>query len=129
MSTRFAWFFFIWTLFFNGTSNNFTQLKWKWLNISNLHVLLTHWKVFIAIRLEDETAEEINDGIDITGPYFDANIPNNVTAIVGKSAFLRCRVRNLTNKTVSKRYLFILFTVRILFHHDWLAIPSFAFSS
>lgn len=43
----------------------------------------------------------MNDGADVTGPYFDANIPNNVTAIVGKSAFLRCKVRNLGNKTVN----------------------------
>lgn len=34
-------------------------------------------------------------------PYFDTNVPNNVTALVGKSAYLSCRVRNLGNKTVS----------------------------
>ncbi|XP_057670115.1 junctional adhesion molecule A-like isoform X2 [Diorhabda carinulata] len=34
-------------------------------------------------------------------PYFDALTPNNVTALVGKSAYLSCRVRNLGNKTVS----------------------------
>lgn len=34
-------------------------------------------------------------------PTFDTNIPNNVTALVGKSAYLSCRVRNLGNKTVS----------------------------
>ncbi|XP_055327129.1 junctional adhesion molecule A-like [Sitodiplosis mosellana] len=34
-------------------------------------------------------------------PYFDNNVPNNVTALVGKSAYLSCRVRNLGNKTVS----------------------------
>lgn len=37
-----------------------------------------------------------------TEPYFDISIPNNVTALVGKSAYLSCRVRNLGNKTVSK---------------------------
>lgn len=62
-------------------------------------------KDLIGIRAEgfvaeDETNEE-NDGGEITGPYFDANIPSNVTAIVGKSAFLRCKVKNLGNKTVS----------------------------
>ncbi|CAH0562533.1 unnamed protein product [Brassicogethes aeneus] len=35
------------------------------------------------------------------GPYFDASTPRNVTALVGKSAYLTCRVRNLGNKTVS----------------------------
>lgn len=34
-------------------------------------------------------------------PYFDASTPKNVTALVGKSAYLNCRVRNLGNKTVS----------------------------
>lgn len=33
-------------------------------------------------------------------PYFDAMTPRNVTALVGKSAYLSCRVRNLGNKTV-----------------------------
>ncbi|XP_030755890.1 lachesin-like isoform X2 [Sitophilus oryzae] len=34
-------------------------------------------------------------------PYFDTMTPKNVTALVGKSAYLSCRVRNLGNKTVS----------------------------
>lgn len=34
-------------------------------------------------------------------PYFDNTVPNNVTALVGKSAYLSCKVRNLGNKTVS----------------------------
>lgn len=34
--------------------------------------------------------------------YFDPIIPRNVTALVGKSAYLSCRVKNLGNKTVSK---------------------------
>lgn len=36
-------------------------------------------------------------------PYFDTSVSNNVTALVGKSAYLSCRVRNLGNKTVSER--------------------------
>lgn len=35
-------------------------------------------------------------------PYFDTMTPRNVTALVGKSAYLTCRVRNLGNKTVSR---------------------------
>ncbi|XP_059217072.1 uncharacterized protein LOC106088346 [Stomoxys calcitrans] len=34
-------------------------------------------------------------------PYFDPTTPRNVTALMGKSAYLSCRVRNLGNKTVS----------------------------
>ncbi|KAL7019645.1 hypothetical protein ACKWTF_011189 [Chironomus riparius] len=33
--------------------------------------------------------------------YFDPIIPRNVTALVGKSAYLSCRVKNLGNKTIS----------------------------
>lgn len=40
-------------------------------------------------------------------PYFDTMTPRNVTALVGKSAYLGCRVRNLGNKTVST--IFCLF--------------------
>ncbi|XP_050067310.1 uncharacterized protein LOC126556135 [Anopheles maculipalpis] len=34
-------------------------------------------------------------------PYFDDTTPTNVTGLVGKSAYLSCRVKNLGNKTVS----------------------------
>ncbi|XP_052873304.1 hemicentin-2-like [Anopheles cruzii] len=34
-------------------------------------------------------------------PFFDDTTPTNVTALVGKSAYLSCRVMNLANKTVS----------------------------
>ncbi|KAK6643552.1 hypothetical protein RUM43_005062 [Polyplax serrata] len=33
------------------------------------------------------------------GPYFDTAVSKNVTALVGKTAYLNCRVRNLGNKT------------------------------
>lgn len=35
-------------------------------------------------------------------PYFDDTTPHNVTALVGKSAYLSCRVKNLGNKTVGE---------------------------
>lgn len=34
------------------------------------------------------------------GPYFDVSVSKNVTALVGSTAYLNCRVRNLGNKTV-----------------------------
>lgn len=34
------------------------------------------------------------------GPYFDTSVSRNVTALVGSTAYLNCRVRNLGNKTV-----------------------------
>lgn len=35
------------------------------------------------------------------GPYFDKTASKNVTALLGKTAYLNCRVKNLGNKTVS----------------------------
>ncbi|XP_056638513.1 cell adhesion molecule 4-like isoform X2 [Diorhabda sublineata] len=35
------------------------------------------------------------------GPYFDTSVSKNVTALVGKTTYLSCRVRNLGNRTVS----------------------------
>uniref|UniRef100_A0A1B6KVY0 Ig-like domain-containing protein n=1 Tax=Graphocephala atropunctata TaxID=36148 RepID=A0A1B6KVY0_9HEMI len=37
----------------------------------------------------------------LRGPYFDTSASKNVTALVGKTAYLNCRVRNLGNRTVS----------------------------
>ncbi|CAG9791794.1 unnamed protein product [Diatraea saccharalis] len=34
-----------------------------------------------------------------TGPYFDLMASKNVTALLGKTAYLNCRVKNLGNKT------------------------------
>jgi hypothetical protein len=38
-------------------------------------------------------------------PYFDPNVNQNVTALVGKSAYLNCIVKNLGNKTVEYKML------------------------
>lgn len=35
-------------------------------------------------------------------PYFDFDVPRNVTARVGQTAFLHCRVEQLGDKSVSK---------------------------
>lgn len=101
MSSQFVCFILLCALLSCGMWTNLPNSRkhfWKLLPI-------VYWflcsKEFIGIRAEDEATEEIDEGTDLTGPYFDANIPINVTAIVGKSAFLRCRVRNLSNKTVS----------------------------
>ncbi|CAO1422771.1 unnamed protein product, partial [Diamesa hyperborea] len=66
-----------------------------------------------SIRNENERNQHENNEITTTNPshfntnpkwyesYFDPVIPTNVTALVGKSAYLSCRVKNLGNKTVS----------------------------
>lgn len=35
------------------------------------------------------------------GPYFDKAASKNITALLGKTAYLNCRVKNLGNKTVN----------------------------
>ncbi|XP_044737636.1 zwei Ig domain protein zig-8-like [Chrysoperla carnea] len=37
----------------------------------------------------------------LRGPYFDTSVSRNVTALVGKTASLVCRVKNLGNRTIS----------------------------
>ncbi|XP_049774021.1 zwei Ig domain protein zig-8-like [Schistocerca cancellata] len=37
----------------------------------------------------------------VAGPEFDTTVPNNLTGLVGKTAQLHCRVKNLGNRTVS----------------------------
>ena len=36
-----------------------------------------------------------------SSPYFDLNHSGDVTAVLGKTALLNCRVKNIGNKTVS----------------------------
>jgi hypothetical protein len=45
-------------------------------------------------------------------PHFDKLASKNVTALLGKTAYLICRVKNLGNKTVSLPRIFILFPLR-----------------
>lgn len=41
------------------------------------------------------------DSINKNGPYFDKAASKNVTALLGKTVYLTCKVKNLGNKTVS----------------------------
>lgn len=43
----------------------------------------------------------------LRGPYFDTTFSKNMTALVGRNAFLYCRVRNLGNRTVSQLTLLL----------------------
>jgi hypothetical protein len=49
----------------------------------------------------DDEDLEVPTAIGLRGPYFEPSASRNVTALVGKTAYLNCRVRNLGNKTVS----------------------------
>lgn len=74
--------------------------------------------VIVNVGMADEFIEDFNSHLNIetttwiysssspssyAEPYFDPMTLSNVTALVGKSAYLNCRVRNLGNKTVSFR--------------------------
>uniref|UniRef100_A0AAR5PD82 Ig-like domain-containing protein n=1 Tax=Dendroctonus ponderosae TaxID=77166 RepID=A0AAR5PD82_DENPD len=48
-----------------------------------------------------EVENEIEPLIIDRGPFFDKSVSRNVTALVGKTTYLGCRVRNLGNRTVS----------------------------
>lgn len=41
-----------------------------------------------------------------TGPFFDKMASKNVTALLGKTTYLNCRIKNLGNKTVSQSNVF-----------------------
>jgi hypothetical protein len=55
-------------------------------------------------------ADDVGAGGNISAmPYFDFNVPRNVTTAVGQTAFLHCRVEQLGDKGVSElRTVFIL---------------------
>ncbi|KAK9744370.1 Immunoglobulin I-set domain [Popillia japonica] len=43
----------------------------------------------------------VSDSSPNRGPHFDTSASRNVTALLGKTAYLNCRVKNLANRTVS----------------------------
>lgn len=57
-----------------------------------------------------DDADKMNNALN-RGPFFDVSASKNVTALVGKTANLNCRIKNLGNKTVSKHRSFAHFTI------------------
>jgi hypothetical protein len=53
----------------------------------------------------EQTVEALNHGNDSSFPYFDFNVPRNVTTAVGQTAFLHCRVEQLGDKAVSTLFI------------------------
>ncbi|XP_050458863.1 uncharacterized protein LOC126855343 isoform X2 [Cataglyphis hispanica] len=43
----------------------------------------------------------LEETVRSTGPYFDKSVSTNVTALLGKTTYLNCRVKNLGNKTMT----------------------------
>ncbi|KZC13942.1 Kin of IRRE-like protein 1 [Dufourea novaeangliae] len=48
-----------------------------------------------------KSANSVGDSSTRSGPYFDLSASKNVTALVGKTTYLNCRVKNVENKTVT----------------------------
>lgn len=56
---------------------------------------------FVTVSSRDnDDADKMNNALN-RGPFFDVSASKNVTALVGKTANLNCRIKNLGNKTVS----------------------------
>lgn len=53
----------------------------------------------------DGDATGLSGGATESGPAFDPTTERNVTVLVGRTAHLHCRVRNLGNRTVSETAL------------------------
>ncbi|CAH1992759.1 unnamed protein product, partial [Acanthoscelides obtectus] len=60
--------------------------------------------VFIAALGAQTGGNSGNSLIESTtrGPHFDLSASKNVSALLGKTAYLNCRVKNLANRTVRK---------------------------
>lgn len=48
-----------------------------------------------------EVEETTSIEIPVIGPHFDYTGFKNITTLVGSTAYLKCRVRNIGNKTIS----------------------------
>lgn len=69
----------------------------------------------------EETSQELQHTNPPDGPYIDESASRNVTSLVGKTAYLNCRVHNLGNKTVSwirHRDIHLLTVGRSTFSND-----------
>lgn len=68
--------------------------------------LFTGYQSYPSQRDQTNGQNTIKSGMSLI-PQFDTTIPTNVTALVGKSAYLSCKVQNLGNKTVSITFPFV----------------------
>lgn len=54
-----------------------------------------------------DDGDKMNNALN-RGPFFDVSASKNVTALVGKTANLNCRIKNLGNKTVRKNMILFI---------------------
>lgn len=76
-----------------------------WLILCMIYVLKYIFFVFTGLPNYDDD----NLGPNVSSyPYFEFNVPRNVTTAVGQTAFLHCRVEQLGDKAVSLVHLPLL---------------------
>ena len=70
-----------------------------------VHLLL--FDIFIYSSIIDNELTRFSSGTGTeadeemaSSPYFDLDNSGNVTAVLGKTAYLNCRVKNIKNQTV-----------------------------
>lgn len=68
------------------------------------------WSVTALAAQKESTGNSLEFSGSRSGPYFDKAASKNVTALLGKTTYLNCRVKNLGNKTVSTVSEFIQYT-------------------
>ncbi|XP_055710390.1 zwei Ig domain protein zig-8-like [Phlebotomus papatasi] len=80
-------------------STNGIQIKDT--HIQNIDLENEYELVEMDHQAHQESPKLIGTPVINRGPYFDTSASKNVTALVGKTAYLNCRVHNLGNRTVS----------------------------
>lgn len=90
---------------FSYSCQNTHSLKIAKVNYSS-NFLFTGYQSYPSQRDQTNGQNNIKSGMSLI-PQFDTTIPTNVTALVGKSAYLSCKVQNLGNKTVSITFSFV----------------------
>lgn len=79
-------------------STNGIQIKDT--HIQNIDLENEYELVEMDHQAHQESPKLIGTPVINRGPYFDTSASKNVTALVGKTAYLNCRVHNLGNRTV-----------------------------
>lgn len=107
---------------FNFSAKWFLRLiKYNKKDKYNILYLIPYKNIFIVIIpdvsecLLSKSNKHQNNLGEFSGkpdlPYFDKAASINVTSPLGKTAYLNCRVKNLANRTVSKRDVFNIFFI------------------
>lgn len=84
----------------------------NWIDFPLISLFVSLFHIPVSASQRDSSSSKDNkadaygkNGLDLDafkiGPYFDKAASKNVTALLGKTAYLNCRVKNLGNKTVS----------------------------